>query len=253
MQHFFIPNTAIQDGTVTLPEDISRQLRQVLRVDEKGEAIVVLDNSGWEYLVQLEGRKGKKLVGSVVGKQLGRPEPGIRLRLSFSLTRREKIEWIIQKGTELGVTAFQPFTSSRSLVKDLHENSARQQRLNSIIREAAEQSMRSGLPVLMPAVKFADLLARKCDGCRRLIAWEETAVVERLTPEMLALESGALPAEIELVIGPEGGFSSEEISLAEKNGYEQVSLGPYILRTETACITGASILRHLSDRVLSEE
>lgn len=244
MQHFFLDPDSVQDGIVTFPEDISRQIKNVLRLKVKTGAVIVLDNSGWEYLVQLTGSKGQNLIGEITGKQLGRPEPLVGLRLCYSLTRREKMEIILQKATEIGVTSFQPYISSRSLVQDRRQNSARQERLNAIMREAAEQSMRAKLPVLLPALAYEEMLAA-AEGCAvKLIAWESTAIVSQVCPEMLRVGESAKP-EIALLIGPEGGFSSEEVALAEKYGFQQISLGTNILRMETACIAGCAIIRHL--------
>ena len=108
MQHFFLNPESIQNGEVTFPEDLSRQIKNVLRLKAKTDAVIVLDNSGWEYLVQLTGAKGQTVTGRITGKQPGRPEPTVGLRLCYSLTRREKMEVILQKATEIGVTSMQP-------------------------------------------------------------------------------------------------------------------------------------------------
>lgn len=244
MHHFFLNSDSIRDGLVTFPENVSRQIRNVLRLKTKSDAVIVLDNSGWEYLVQLTGQKGQNVIGKITGKQLGRPEPTVGLRLCYSLTRREKMEIILQKTTEIGVTCFQPFISSRSLVQDRRQNSARQDRLTAIIREAAEQSMRAKLPVLQPVLDYEEMLRAAEDCAVRLIAWEGTAIVSHVCPEMLSIGENLNP-EIALLIGPEGGFSSEEVALAEKHGFQQISLGTNILRMETACIAACAIIRHL--------
>lgn len=244
MQHFFLDPELIHDGIVTFPEAISRQIKNVLRLRLKTDAVIVLDNSGWEYLVQLTGTKGQSVIGEITGKQLGRPEPKVGLRLCYSLTRREKMEVVLQKATEIGTTCFQPYISSRSLVQDGRQNSARQERLTAIMREAAEQSMRSRLPVMLPVLDYEEMLA-SAQGCGvKLIAWESTAIVSQVCTEMLHFAEDALP-EVALLIGPEGGFSSEEVALAEKYGFQQISLGTNILRMETACIAGCAIIRHL--------
>jgi len=244
MQHFFLEPESIKDGVVTFPEAISRQIKSVLRLKLRTDAVIVLDNSGWEYLVQLTGNKGQNVIGEISGKQPGRPEAATGLRLCYSLTRREKMETILQKATEIGVTSFQPYISSRSLVQDSRQNSARQERLTAIIREAAEQSMRAKLPVLQPVLNYEEMLSAT-NGCGvKLIAWESTAIVSQVCPDMLTVSDNQKP-EIALLIGPEGGFSSDEVGLAEKHGYEQISLGTNILRMETACVAGCAIIRHL--------
>ncbi|NLB71327.1 MAG: 16S rRNA (uracil(1498)-N(3))-methyltransferase [Chloroflexi bacterium] len=247
MDRFFLHENQIVDGTVTFPDDISRQIRKVLRMDMKKGAVIVLDNSGWEYLVQLDGLKGNQVVGHIMSKQEGRSESNAHITVCFSQARREKVEMILQKCTEIGVSEFIPFVSSRTLVKGLKENSARQDRLTAIIREASEQCRRSRLPELHPAVSFEDLLKQTADREIRLIAWEGTPLVRQICPQMLSPLSEMADKSVALLIGPEGGFSAEEVSLAEEFGYQQVSLGVNILRMETACIAGSALLRHFCD------
>lgn len=245
MNHFFVPQNCIQDGLIVFPDDISRQIKTVLRLDIRKDAVVALDNTGIEYLVQLSGNKGKQVFGQIVGQQPGRAESNLNIKLCYSLTRREKIEWVLQKCTEIGVASFQPFSSSRSIVQDLHSNSARQERLEAIMREAAEQSMRARLPILHNAISFESLVKEETNNVVKLIAWEQTAVVEYINPEMLGLLRVEKPTEIRIVIGPEGGFSREEVLMAEQNGYEQISLGTNILRMETACMAASAISIYL--------
>lgn len=247
MDRFFLQADQIVDGTVTFPENISRQIRKVLRMDVKKGAVMVLDNSGWEYLVQLDGLKGSQVIGHITSKQEGRPESNARITVSFSQAKREKVEMILQKCTEIGVSEFIPFVSSRTLVNELKANSARQERLEAIIREASEQSRRSRLPILHPAVSFKDLLQQTSNCDLRLIAWEGTPLVKRICKAVVAPLSVMEDKSVALLIGPEGGFSAEEVQLAEEFGYQQISLGVNILRMETACIAGSVLLRHLCD------
>lgn len=247
MDRFFLQADQIVDGTVTFPENISRQIRKVLRMDVKKGAVMVLDNSGWEYLVQLDGLKGNQVIGHITSKQEGRPESNARITVSFSQAKREKVEMILQKCTEIGVSEFIPFVSSRTLVNELKTNSARQERLEAIIREASEQSRRSRLPILHPAVSFKDLLQQTSNCDLRLIAWEGTPLVKRICKAVVAPLSVMEDKSVALLIGPEGGFSAEEVQLAEEFGYQQISLGVNILRMETACIAGSVLLRHLCD------
>ena len=186
-----------------------------------------------------------------MGKQKGREEPSVKLNLAYSLARREKVEWIIQKGTELGITGFVPYISSRSLVQDLKMNRARQDRLESIAREASEQSMRSKLPVILPVTSYEKMLKNTADHDLKLIAWEGTAIVQRISSETLKPLEGNKQRSLVLLIGPEGGFSADEVKLAEEYGFQQISFGNSILRMETACIAGSAILRNLVDSLNS--
>lgn len=245
MQRFFIDPKYIDGNDVSFPEDIERQIRKVLRL-ESSDAVVVLDNTGMTYLVELQVKRGQPIQGAIVDKEPGRAEPKVGLRLCFSLSKKEKMEWIIQKCTEIGVTVFQPFISSRSLVQEAESFEIKRERYTTIAKEAAEQSMRSIMPVIMPVLSYEALIAEKSDSVK-LVLWEETATVERLKVEMLCLQDGLMPAEIRVLIGPEGGFSREEVEQAEEYGYHQVSLGDSILRMETACVVATAVVRHLCE------
>ena len=246
MDRFFLNNEQILDGHVTFPEDLTKQIRKVLRLDAK-DAVVVLDNSGWEYLVQLDDVKVKNAIGHVMDKQMGRSEPAIKLSLAYSLARRDKVEMIIQKATEIGIVKFYPYVSSRSLVQDLNTNRARQERLEAIAREACEQSMRSKVPELMNVTAFEGMLKETSEHDLKLIAWEGTAIVQQVCAEMIEPLTKKETPSLVILIGPEGGFSPEEVALAEKYGYVQISFGNNIFRMETACIAGSAIMRHLVD------
>ncbi|MEL7627073.1 MAG: RsmE family RNA methyltransferase [Anaerolineaceae bacterium] len=250
MERFFLNPDQIVEGAVTFPEDLSKQIRKVLRLDPKKDAVIVLDNSGWEYLVQLDGTVANLVTGHIVDKQPGRDGPAIQLHLAYSLSRREKIEWIVQKGTELGISNFYPYISSRSLVQDLKTNRARQDRLEAIAREACEQSLRAKLPTLMQVSSYEEMLKQTCSHDVKLIAWEGTAIVQRIGPNVLEPLMGNSNRSVVLLIGPEGGFSAEEVNLAEKYGFQQISFGNSILRMETACLAGSAILRNLGDSLM---
>ena len=248
MHRFFLNKEQINDGLVTFPDAISRQIRRVLRMDVKKDAVIVLDNSGWEYLVQMDGLKGNQLLGHIVSEQEGRPEPALEITLCFSQSKREKVEFVLQKCTEIGVARFLPFVSSRTLVQDRQggNNSARRERYESIIREAAEQSRRSRLPELMSPLSFEGMLKETNDAELRLIAWEGTPLVRHLCSDTLKGLPGLGRKTVALLIGPEGGFNADEVALAESYGYQQFSLGINILRMETACMAGSVILTNMA-------
>jgi 16S rRNA (uracil1498-N3)-methyltransferase len=115
MHHFFVAPEAIQQGQVHFPTDIARQIQRVLRLKE-GELVNVLDNSGMVYAVELYF-DGQSASGNIVWKYHGENESRLHLTLMVALSQREKYEWILQKGTELGVSAFLPVISERSLVQ----------------------------------------------------------------------------------------------------------------------------------------
>ncbi|HOE35353.1 MAG: 16S rRNA (uracil(1498)-N(3))-methyltransferase [Chloroflexi bacterium] len=239
MQRFFVESDAIQGGKVRFPESAARQMEKVLRLDLARDEVIVLDNSGKSYRVRLNGRQAGLLSGEILETKAPDPRLELRLELGFSLTKREKVEWILQKGTELGVSVFRPFVSERSLDRDLKLEHARQERWNAIIREAAEQSQRSRLPELCAPRNFRELLTAFPSESVRLFAWEGAAPELQMRPEWFR---GA--AAVGLLVGPEGGFSLEEAGLAKAAGFRLCSLGRRVLRMETACLTACALSAH---------
>ncbi len=154
MHHFFVPPQAIQGETVLFPEAITRQLQRVLRLEE-GDTVIVLDNSGDRCAVVLQF-DGQQATGKIVSRAKSDTEPEVSIRLMACVSQREKYEWILQKGTELGICEFLPVISQRTLVQNTSAIDKKRERWEKIIQEAAEQSHRGKLPVLLPAMKLTD-------------------------------------------------------------------------------------------------
>jgi 16S rRNA (uracil1498-N3)-methyltransferase len=234
MNRFFVDPNCIQDQIVHFPEGISHQIRHVLRL-RRGDQVEVLDNTGMIFSVSLDiDPKTGAVIGNVTESKKADTEPTVQVDLHFGMTSRDKIEWILQKGTEIGVSSFRPFISSRSLVQEHNLSQKRVTRWERIIREAAEQSHRGRLPVLYPPRDLSEALTDPDrDNYLSLIAWEGLDPSESDLKKILSTYSGG---SIALFAGPEGGFSEEEIAQAEAAGCQVVSLGKRILRMETAAI-----------------
>jgi 16S rRNA (uracil1498-N3)-methyltransferase len=244
MQHFFLEPQAILGDQVHFPAKLSKQILQVLRLKPGIDQVKVLDNSGSIYLVQLQQSVGKNLTGQILSQAAGSPGPRFELCMAFSLSRREKISWILQKGTELGVHSFRPYVSMRSIVRK-SETNARIEHLQAVIREAAEQSERSKLPLLYPTASYAEVLRESAAGGLNLLASERRVGIGRLRAEYF---SGGIWHGTVLV-GPEGGLTPEEAETAGAQGFQAFSLGSQILRMETACIAAAAIILHESEKL----
>ncbi|HNW94871.1 MAG TPA: 16S rRNA (uracil(1498)-N(3))-methyltransferase [Anaerolineaceae bacterium] len=250
MQRFFVDPEEIQNGLVRFPEGAARQIEKVLRLDLHNGEVQVLDNSGRSYRVRLRGRHAGALYGEIVQVLEADPRVELRLELGFSLTKREKVEWILQKGTELGVSAFRPFVSERSLDRSLRLDPAKQERWRAILREAAEQSQRTRLPSLFAPRNFGEGLGDFPRESVRLIAWEGSKPELQLKPDWFGKSKGQPGMGASLLIGPEGGFSAEEVGLAEREGFRQFSLGRNVLRMETACLAACVLCAHYLDNAL---
>lgn len=234
MHRFFISKNMIIDDRVEFPEDISRQMKNVLRLRDH-EHVIVLDNEGLQYEVEIEDILEKPVKATVIKSEWVSSEPIVKIGLFVSLTGREKFELILQKCTEIGVIKFHPFVSSRSLVNKT-KFSSKQDRWETIIREAAEQSSRGRIPLLTQPQDFDKALKTAMQEYdSTLFAWEEAE--SSLSISQVKFDSGSKSYAI--FIGPEGGFSREEAHYAVDLGAMLVSLGKRILRMETAAIASS--------------
>ncbi len=242
LQRFFLPPTALTNKTARFSPEQAAQIRTVLRL-RPGARVLALDNQGFEYEVELETVRSDSAAGRIVERRAASGEPSTRLTLYLGLTRREKFEWMLQKCTEIGAAAFAPFSSSRTLVQDVHETGKKTERWLRILQEAAEQSRRGLIPELLPAVRFEQAL----DGARRendltLVAWEEEHALE-LGSALAGVKKRGQP-RVAVFIGPEGGFSEAEIQQAQATGIKAVTLGARTLRMETAAIVATALVMH---------
>ncbi len=251
MHRFFVQATAISGDSVTLPEPTVHQIRNVLRL-QVGDEIAVLDDSGWEYYVELSSIGLSEAQGVIKRKTLCRSEPRTKLTLYQSLLKGDKFEWILQKGTELGVVEFVPVVANRCVIGSVDDVSkTRLQRWQRIILEAAEQSQRGKLPRLQEPLLFAQACERGRRADLALMPFEgehtrsiATMLAPDATPVTIQGKTSTLrrPFSLSVYIGPEGGFTPREVDQAVQYGIVPVSLGRRILRAETAALASAAII-----------
>jgi 16S rRNA (uracil1498-N3)-methyltransferase len=241
MHRFFVHPQAIHHSTAVLDEAIAHQLRHVLRM-RPGARIIVLDNQGWEYEIELAEITSKGARGTVIEKRAASGEPSVYVTLYQCALKKDNFEWVLQKGTEIGVSRFVPVISRRTVIADGERIKSKLPRWERIITEAAEQSHRGRIPELDAPVAFEQALADTASADLALIPWEnETA---RTLREVLPSKA----AEVALIVGPEGGFEDGEIELARQHGVQPVTLGPRILRAETAAAAAALLVLYELER-----
>ena len=249
MHRFFIPLSSIELDQVWFPPELAHQLYHVLRL-RPGENVMVLDNLGHELQVELEQVEAGEATGKIVGRTQVNTEPHAWISLYLCLSRRGKFEWMLQKCTEVGATTLIPVVSSRCLVKDTKSPDQKIDRWQKIVQEAAEQAHRGRLPELLTVMKFEEACQHASQRNQRvMIAWEEESlsmprqsIHQALSGLSNQLEGGDSSPSLAIIIGPEGGFSSEEVSLASQAGIIPVSLGKRILRMETAAVVATALL-----------
>jgi 16S rRNA (uracil1498-N3)-methyltransferase len=230
MQRYFVEPHLFTEHEVTIVGDDVHHIVNVMRAKE-GDEILVSDGAGQSARAKLVSLSGKEVIAAVQEMLTEERELPIRVTIGQGLPKGEKMEWILQKGTELGAYSFFPFSSERTIVKlDAKKEAKKLERWRKIVKEAAEQSHRAILPELLPPVSFREALQAGKDFTRCAIAYEK----EGSTTMHQVLEEMAADDTLLVLVGPEGGFSPEEVAQAEAKGFLTVSLGPRILRTETA-------------------
>jgi len=242
MNRFFVAKDNFHGDKVVLGKDHAHQIHSVLRL-RPADRIIVLDNAGWEYEVSLAKVTHEQVVGEVLQKRAAAGEPQTQITLYQSLLTREKFELVLQKCTEVGVTSFVPIITERSLVRETAIKPEKLDRWQRIITEAAEQSHRARIPALLPPVGFEKILPDLRDFERCLIACEPAEGRQRVTlQQALRTDKQTAPATVAILVGPEGGWTLQEVVAAKESGAIPITLGPRILRTETAAIVASAVI-----------
>lgn len=239
MPVFFLPLDAISPPSITVPPSLQAHLRDSLRL-EPGEQIWLCDGQGTRYLMELTRITKHELAGRILSTAEEPPRTAPRLRLAQAVLKGEKMDWVIQKATELGVSEIVPLQSRHTVVQlrpeRLEGQIARWQR---IALEAAQQSEQWRVPVIAQPHSLSEYLESRLASAVSLI------LTERREGE--SLNAVSIPAggneSVLVMIGPEGGWSKEEVAQAEQAGHKLITLGPHILRAETAAIVAVGILQ----------
>jgi len=239
MPRFYIPQIHIENGLLKIEGDEVKHIQKVLRL-KAGDEIVLFDGLGKEF----EGTIIKEGRSSVVVKieriLSSKGDSLFEVTLAQSLLKGEKMDFLIQKATELGVKEIIPFFSSRSVpLLEKSRRLKRHLRWEKIAVEASKQCGRAVVPKIESLQDYSDMLRAASTNSLRLILWEGDGM--RLKE---VLERSREKTKIFFVIGPEGGFSQEEVEKARKAGFVTVTLGRRILRAETASLCLLSILQY---------
>jgi 16S rRNA (uracil1498-N3)-methyltransferase len=234
---FFLPGHNFGLAQIDFSGDVLHHLRNVRRL-ACGDEVVFLDGQGAccrARLTLLDRNQGKAdILQCWNSEETARP-----ISLIQAMPKGDKLDLVLQKGTELGITSFQPVISDRSIKQpSAARTEQRQQRWQRIVQEAARQSRRSHLPHVTPLRPLQKAI-EDCHATLKLVLWEEGG-----KPLSEALPASP-PKDIAILIGPEGGFAADEVAVFAANDFIPVHLGPRILRTETAGLAVTSILQYL--------
>ena len=240
-RRLYFPGTMGENNYCKLGEEHLRYVKSVLRM-KKGDRLTLFDGAGWEYETVIQAFSSDGITVDVLHKEKV-PDKRIKIVLFQALPKTGKMAFIIQKATELGADRIVPFRSSRSIPQLTAEKATlKVSRWHTVAAEAAKQCGRADIPEISGILSFEEILAYPGREDLKIFFWEEES--EKGIKDVLRDTKHEMVKRIAVVIGPEGGFSQEEVRKAVEMGFISVSLGRNILKVETAALTILSIIQY---------
>ncbi|MFZ3576495.1 16S rRNA (uracil(1498)-N(3))-methyltransferase [Virgibacillus sp. DJP39] len=235
MQRYFVPEENWEEDRLIITGDDAHHVIRVMR-GSVGDKIICNHPSGYAVLGELVTIDDNVTV-SIVKFLQETVELPIHVTIAQGLPKGDKLEYVLQKGTELGASRFIPFTADRSVVKwDQKKASKKMTRFAKITKEASEQSHRNRIPQISSVMSLKELIEDTKDYDVKIFAYEEEAKTDSFVSYASVISKLKSKQKIIVCIGPEGGFSNNEVDLLKENNFLSVRIGPRILRTETASL-----------------
>jgi 16S rRNA (uracil1498-N3)-methyltransferase len=236
LQRFFVEHLIGNEDEVSISSpELAHQLRDVFRF-RGGESVVLFDNSGFEYVSQIVSLSSKNVMFHASEKRRSINVPRLNVILYQSIIKKDKFEWVIEKATEIGVSQIVPVVSQRSEKKDLNRT-----RCIKILTEASEQSERSILPILTPPLDIMDVIS-DIDVSKNVLYIVLDPTGSPVAIPKIVSDAKDAHKDIHIFIGPEGGWTQEELQGFTTRGAAIGRLGSSILKAETAAIATVSLL-----------
>ena len=239
MHRFFAEPSAVNSESITITGDDVQHISRVLRL-KCGDTVSVCDGRGTDYICTLADISKSEVRAQIKQKQKKKAESSLNITLYQGLPKGDKMDFIIQKCVELGVNKIVPVIMKRTVVKPKNAI-LKAERWQRISAEAAKQSGRGIIPQILSPVSFGDaVLAVKESGALNILPYEN----EDKSALKALLKRNSKLTDINIIIGPEGGFDDEEIELSRNSNINTVTLGKRILRCETAPIAAVSAVMY---------
>ena len=241
MSRFFVNSSNISGDSIIISGEDVNHIKRVLRLGI-GDIITVTDGSGIDYRVEIAKLNESAIETRIIESVKNLTEPPVEIVLYQGLPKSDKMEYVIQKGVELGLRGIVPVITERTVVKldSKKDEQKKCERWNRISMEAAKQSNRGIIPHVELPIDFKKAVIAAKDYDISLIPYEK----EKSNGLKNIIFNKNFTKRISIFIGPEGGFTEKEVEMAVENGIHPVTLGPRILRTETAGIAVLSILMY---------
>jgi 16S rRNA (uracil1498-N3)-methyltransferase len=231
----FTQQNLLTGEQIALEESASHHLNKVLRM-QVGRELILFNGAGGEFAATIHDVTKKQVVVSIAEHLIDNRESPLELELAIGISRGERFEWVLQKATELGVTKITPLITERTEVKVSGDRQEKMhERWQQILISACEQCQRNLVPVLAAPTQILDWLPK--------VNAEQRFVLHHRDSKRLPADTA--PASVSLLIGPEGGLSEREIAQALAQDFNALTLGPRVLRTETAPIAAISLVQYL--------
>lgn len=238
MRRFYIDPSEIKSPHPQINGADVRHMQKVLRYSP-GDRVTLIDGSGFEYPAVIEAMDKHTARFSIIEKKWAETSSPLELVVAQGFLKEKKMDTIIRHLTELGLSRWIPVVSERSVARpDNKRIMERMRRWEAIAIESLKQCGLSKLPVISPVMTFTELVRSREEYDGKIVFWEE----EKKPLEKLFSQK---PAKILVLIGPEGGFSADEIHVAQASGFHSISLGSRILRAETAAISACTLMQYL--------
>ncbi len=240
MKRFYIEGSPLgsRESTIAGPE--ARHIRTVMRM-RPGDLIELVDGSGYAYKAEITELSEQGVQVMVHRRYPAGTEPHLRMTAAVGFLKEKKMDFLVRHLTELGITRFLPVWSARSIPRPPEKRiAARIERWQSIAREAVKQSRRGRIPEVLEPAGYTQALEMGAESDAKFIFWEGA--------ESSLKDMADIPEELTdvfLMLGPEGGFTTDEARQAAAHGFYPVFIGPRILRAETAAITACALVQYL--------
>ncbi|KUG04299.1 ribosomal rna small subunit methyltransferase e [hydrocarbon metagenome] len=246
MHRFFVSADDIRGDIAYIDKQEARHIKKVLRL-KAGDEVILFDGSGQEYRALLMESGNNVLSARITEISIKEDSPDISLCLVQGIAKGDKMDNIIQKATEIGAAVIYPLSSERTIVRLQGDNAVKKvSRWQHIAREACKQCRRNVVPLIKPVMEI-DQVCQEIGEFPALMLYENEQN-NRLRQVLNSIKETVLAnGKIFLIVGPEGGFSEVEVEKARIQGVKIASLGPRILRTETAGIAASSIIMYEYD------
>ena len=240
MRRFYIEPDQINGQTAEITGTEARHLKTVLRM-QPGDLLELVDGSGYAYECRIQSINEDQIQVEVLGRNPAAAESPLELCIALGFLKDKKMDLLVRHLTELGISRFIPLWTARAVARPPEKRIAsRMERWQSIAKEAVKQSQRGRMPEIVRPLSFNEALEIGSQSDKRLLFWEQADAA--LPPKATMKQSAS---SVFVLLGPEGGFTEKEARTAVDKGFSPLSMGPRILRAETAAITACALIQYL--------